>query len=299
MRVKKSGSLSRSLEHRYRLLVVPALILIFGLIIFPLFFNFYISFTNYSLLKKGYKFVGLRNYLKFFKDDDLWIILGNTGKYVVWVVAFQFILGFISALMLSYIKHLRGVISGILFMPWVISQVFAVAAWKLLFNDSYGLINYALNALGFDSIGWMADKNMALGVVILLNIWAGYGFSMTVQLGAIKNVPEDLYEASRVDGAGWFRQLISITFPMIRYTVMTNMIFITISTFNIFAYVFALTNGGPIRYSEVIGLTMYNTAFMKGLMGQGAAISTIMLGFNAIMAVVYIILFKTNDPDTL
>lgn len=291
--------LSRSLERKYRLLVVPALILIFGLVIFPLLFNFYISFTNFSLLKKGYKFVAFRNYAKFFKDDDLMIILGNTAKYVGWVVAFQFILGFVSALMLSYIKHGRGLISGTLFMPWVISQVFAVAAWKLMFNDSYGLINYFLQYFGKEPIGWFADKSNSLYVVILLNIWAGYGFSMTVQLGAIKNVPEDLYEASRVDGAGWFRQLISITFPMIRYTVMTNMIYITIATFNIFAYVFALTNGGPIRYSEVIGLTMYNTAFMKGAMGQGAAISTIMLSFNAIMAILYITVFKTNDPDTL
>ncbi|MGI6690206.1 MAG: carbohydrate ABC transporter permease [Christensenellales bacterium] len=299
MKVNNRHSLSRSLERKYRLLVVPALFLIFALIIFPLFFNFYISFTNFSLLKKGYKFVGLRNYTRFFSDSDLSIILGNTAKYVFWVVAFQFILGFVSALMLSYIKRMRGVISAILFMPWVISQVFAVAAWKLLFNDSYGLINYALQALGLAPIGWMADKNLALNVVILLNIWAGYGFSMTVQLGAIQNVPRDLYEAARVDGANWFRQLLSITLPLIRYTIMTNMIFITISTFNIFAYVFALTAGGPIRYSEVIGLTMYNTAFMKGAMGQGAAISTLMLGFNAFMALLYVVLFKSQAPDTL
>ena len=279
--------------------MLPALILIFGLIIFPLLFNCYISFTNYSLLKKGYKFVGLRNYIKFFTDDDLGLILGNTGKYVVFVVAFQFLLGFISALCLSYIRKFRGIISGILFMPWVISQVFATSAWRLLFNDSYGLINHALKALGLGTVGWMADKNTALYVVIMLNIWAGYGFSMTVQLGALKNIPTDLYEASRVDGAGWFRQLISITLPLIRYSVLTNMIFITISTFNIFAYVFALTGGGPIRYTEVIGLTMYNTAFMKGAMGQGASISCIMLLFNAVMALIYIVVFKTNDPDTI
>lgn len=297
--MKKNQSLSRHLEHRYRLLVLPALILIFGLIIFPLLFNCYISFTNYSLLKKGYKFVGLRNYIKFFTDDDLGLILGNTGKYVVFVVAFQFLLGFISALCLSYIRKFRGIISGILFMPWVISQVFATSAWRLLFNDSYGLINHALKALGLGTVGWMADKNTALYVVIMLNIWAGYGFSMTVQLGALKNIPTDLYEASRVDGAGWFRQLISITLPLIRYSVLTNMIFITISTFNIFAYVFALTGGGPIRYTEVIGLTMYNTAFMKGAMGQGASISCIMLLFNAVMALIYIVVFKTNDPDTI
>ena len=297
--MKKNQSLSRHLEHRYRLLVLPALILIFGLIIFPLLFNCYISFTNYSLLKKGYKFVGLRNYIKFFTDDDLGLILGNTGKYVVFVVAFQFLLGFISALCLSYIRKFRGIISGILFMPWVISQVFATSAWRLLFNDSYGLINHALKALGLGTVGWMADKNTALYVVIMLNIWAGYGFSMTVQLGALKNIPTDLYEASRVDGAGWFRQLISITLPLIRYSVLTNMIFITISTFNIFAYVFALTGGGPIRYTEVIGLTMYNTAFMKGAMGQGASISCIMLLFNAMMALIYIVVFKTNDPDTI
>jgi ABC-type sugar transport system permease subunit len=201
--------------------------------------------------------------------------------------------------MLSYIQKNRGWISAILFMPWVVSQVFATSAWRILFNDSYGIINYLLKMMGMMPVKWLADKSIALNVVILLNIWAGYGFSMTVQLGAIKSVPTDLYEAARVDGAGWFRQLIHVTLPMIRYTILTNMIFISIATFNIFAYVFALTNGGPVKYTEVIGLTMYSTAFTKGAMGAGASISVVMLLFNALMAVLYIALFRHGDKDMI
>ena len=296
---KYNNTLKRSLEIRYRMLTIPALILLFGFIIFPILYNIGISFTNFSLLKKGWKFVGVRNYRRFFEDEYTGLVIKNTAKYVGFVVFFQFFMGFVSALCLSYIRRMRGIIAGVLFMPWVVSQVFATSAWRLLFNDSYGLINYGLRLLGMQPIGWLADNNLALYVVIMLNIWAGYGFSMTVLLGALKNVPEDLYEASRVDGAGWFRQLISITIPMIRYTILTNLIFISIATFNIFAYVFALTNGGPVHRTEVIGYTMYNTAFYKGAMGQGSAVATVMLLFNALMAIIYIIIFKSQDSDAI
>jgi ABC-type sugar transport system permease subunit len=297
--MKGKGSMERGLLLRYKILTIPALILLFAFTIFPIFYNVYISFTNFSLMKAGTQFVGLKNYAKFFTDQYTLLVLGNTAKYVVFVVMFQFFLGFVSALMLSYIAKSRAWISAILFMPWVVSQVFATSAWRILFNDSYGIINYLLKMMGLMPVKWLADKNIALYVVILLNIWAGYGFSMTVQLGAIKSVPMDLYEASRVDGAGWFRQLIHVTLPMIRYTVLTNMIFISIATFNIFAYVFALTNGGPVKYTEVIGLTMYSTAFTKGAMGAGASISVVMLLFNALMAVLYITLFRHGDKDTI
>ncbi|MEG1263540.1 MAG: sugar ABC transporter permease [Clostridia bacterium] len=292
-------SLEKGLQFRYKIMTTPALLLLFIFTIFPIFYNVYISFTNFSLMKSETNFIGFRNYVKFFSDRYTMIILGNTAKYVVSVVLAQFLLGFIAALMLSYIHKNRGWIAAILFMPWVVSQVFAVSAWRILFNDSYGIINYLLKVVGMQPVSWLADKNMALNVVILLNIWAGYGFSMTVLLGAIKGVPTELYEAAKVDGAGWLRQLLSITLPMIRYTILTNMIFISISTFNIFAYVFALTNGGPVKYSEVIGLTMYSTAFAKGAMGSGAAIAVVMLLFNALMALIYIGLFRRGDRNTI
>ena len=297
--MKGKGSMGHGMIMRYKILTIPALVLLFIFTIFPIFYNAYISFTNFSLMKAGVDFVGLKNYQKFFTDHYTPLVLGNTAKYVSLVVIFQFFLGFVSALMLSYIQKSRGWISAVLFMPWVVSQVFATSAWRILFNDSYGIINYLLKMTGLTPVKWLADKSIALNVVILLNIWAGYGFSMTVQLGAIKSVPVDLYEASRVDGAGWLRQLVHVTLPMIRYTVLTNMIFISIATFNIFAYVFALTNGGPVKYTEVIGLTMYSTAFTKGAMGGGAAISVLMLLFNALMAIVYIALFRHGDKDTI
>lgn len=297
--MKGKGSMGQGMIMRYKILTIPALVLLFIFTIFPIFYNAYISFTNFSLMKAGVDFVGFKNYQKFFTDQYTPLVLGNTAKYVSLVVIFQFFLGFVSALMLSYIQKSRGWISAVLFMPWVVSQVFATSAWRILFNDSYGIINYLLKMTGLTPVKWLADKSIALNVVILLNIWAGYGFSMTVQLGAIKSVPVDLYEASRVDGAGWLRQLVHVTLPMIRYTVLTNMIFISIATFNIFAYVFALTNGGPVKYTEVIGLTMYSTAFTKGAMGGGAAISVLMLLFNALMAIVYIALFRHGDKDTI
>ena len=295
--------MTRGLRARQRIIyfcmAVPAILVILIFIIFPVFYNFIISFTNYSLRIVDTTFVGVQNYIRFFTDRDTPIILRNTLQYVFGVTLFQFIFGFTSALLLSYMGRGRSFASAILFMPWVVSQVMAVTAWRLLFNDSYGLINYYLGWLGMPSVGWLSDFNLVMYTVMGVNIWTGYGFSMTIMLAALKSVPVELYESARVDGAGWLKSLVYITLPMIIYSIATNVILITIYTFNIFTFVFALTGGGPINKTEVIGMNMYNVAFVGGRLGSGAAIAMIMILFNLILAFMYMKLFKKADKNVI
>lgn len=280
-------------------MAVPALLIILIFILLPVLYNFATSFTNFSLRAKNTGFVGVDNYIRFFTDKDTAVVLKNTFKYTFGVILFQFLFGFISAMLLSYIDKGRSFASAILFMPWVVSQVLAVTAWRLLFNDSYGLINYFLKALGMGTVKWLSDFNLVLNTCMGLNIWAGYGFTMTIMLAALKSVPTELYEAAHVDGAGWFKRLFYITLPMIIYSIATNVILITIYTFNIFTYIFALTGGGPLNKTEVIGLTMYNTAFVGGRLGSGSAIAIIMVAFNLVLAFIYMKIFKKADQEAI
>ena len=241
----------------------------------------------------------LHYYIRFFTDSGTPVVIRNTIQYMYGVIIAQFLLGFSSALILSYINKGRAFASAVIFMPWVVSQVMAVTAWRLLFNDSWGLINYFLVYFGREPIMFFSNYDLALWTVMGLNMWAGYGFTMTIMLAALKSVPRELYEAAHVDGAGWWKRLFYITLPMISYSIATNLILITVYTFNVFAYVFALTGGGPLNFTEVMGMTMYNVAFVGGRMGAGAAIGVLMLLFNFILAAVYMLAFRRANREAI
>ena len=295
----QSKSVNVRLNTVYILMGIPALMIIFIFIILPVIYNIVVSFTNFSLRTSNLNIVGFTNYQEFLGNENTPLILKNTFIYTFGVVIFQFLFGFIAAMIMNYIGKGRGFFSAILFMPWVVSQVLAVTAWKLLFQDSYGLVNLFLKTIGQNPKGWLSDPSIVLYVVMMLNIWAGYGFTMTLMLSALKSVPTELYEAARVDGAGWWKSLFRITLPMIVYSVATNIILITIYTFNVFAYVFALTNGGPLFYTEVLGLTMYKAAFVSGRLGYGASIAVMMILVNLVMALIYFRVFRATNSDEM
>lgn len=294
-----TGTYNKKLKIIYLLMSVPAMLVIFIFTLFPVIYSIGASFTNFSLRRAGVKFIGLDNFISFFEDPNMPIIMKNTFQYVFGVIIVQFLLGFIFAMLLSNIGKGRSFFSAVLFVPWVISQVLAVTAWRLLFHDSYGLINYFLKNWGFDPVGFFSERNLVLPTVMGLNMWAGYAFSMTIMLSALKSVPLDVHESARIDGANGMQRLFFITLPLIKYAVATNIILITIYTFNIFTYVFALTNGGPLNYTEIIGLSMYKAAFTSGRLGYGASISVIMLIFNLVLALIYMYLFKRKDKEAI
>jgi len=279
----------------YFLMAVPALIIIGLFILVPVLYNFGISFTNTSLMRKGVDFVLFDNFINFFKDKNTPVILKNTFHYTFVVVTFQFMIGFITAFLLSGMTKGRALSSAILFMPWVVSQILAATAWTLLFSDSYGIVNYFLKGLGLAPVGWFSNLSIIFYTVMGLNIWCGYAFTMTIMLSALKSVPPELYEASAVDGANGIQRLFYITIPSISYSISTTLILITVYTFNVFTVVFALTGGGPLNKTEVIGVTMYNAAFRSGRLGYAASIAMVMIVFNLVLALLYIRSFRNQN----
>ncbi len=237
----------------------------------------------------------MSNFIKFFANPATKIVLSNTAKYVFIVVTFQFIIGFSLAYLLTSLRipgTLVGVVGGLLFLPWVFPDVAAVGSWKWLFNDTYGLVNYILKALGLQPVRWFADIKLALYTLIGLNIWKGFPFSMILELAGLQTIPPELYEAASIDGASESQKLFYITLPVMRYIILTNLVLITIYTFNMFSLVYASTGGGPVHATEIIGVTMYKEAFVHSRLGYASAIAVIMLLFNSLGALIYLYLIN-------
>jgi multiple sugar transport system permease protein len=268
--------------------LMPAFIFIFLFVIYPALYSIYLSFTDASLMRVSWNFVGLRNYFRLFTDPDFGQILKNTYVYVFATIFFQFTLGLGFAFILNGVKRGRGIYGAIIFLPWVLSDIIAVSAWKWIFNDTYGLLNYYLDRIGLGTPNWLASPHLAMVAAVVLNVWKGTPFSTVIELAGLQTIPKEMLEAARVYGASKWDTFWEVIFPMMKFVMLANIILITIYTFNIFGLVYAFTGGGPLNYTEIIGLFMYRQGFELGRIGYGASISVIMFSLNLAITIVYI-----------
>lgn len=296
----RSGRLTVASERRIIVIVflLPALALIGLFIVYPSLYSIALSLTNASLIRLEWEFTGFANFERLLQDPEAGEVLRNTYLYVFFVVVFQFGLGLGFALLLNNVRRGRGVYGALLFLPWVFSNIMAVTAWRWIFNDSYGLLNYYLGLLGLPKVQWLANPQMAMVTVIVLNIWKGYPFSMVLQLAGLQSIPTELYDAAKVDGAGGLATLRYITLPLMRIVIVANIILITVYTFNIFDLVYAMTGGGPINATELIGIFMYRAAFISGRLGYGAAVASVMFLLNILITVFYVLVLARRGPTT-
>lgn len=270
------------------LFMLPALVFMSIFVVYPALYAAYLSTTNASLIRMEWDWVGLRNYVVFFEDSTALKVLGNTYTYVFTVIVFQFLVGLGLALALNSVKRGRGFYGALLFLPWVFSNIMAVTVWKWFFNDTYGVINYYLQVIGLRPVQWLSSPSLAMVTVIVLNIWKGYPFSMVLLLAGLQNIPNELNEAARIDGAGRLGVLRYVTLPLLAPVMAANIVLITIYTFNVFDLVYAMTGGGPVNATEIIGLFMYRQAFTSGRLGYGSAVAVMMFMLNLMITIVYL-----------
>lgn len=270
------------------LFLLPALTFLAVFVVYPAIYAIYLSLTNASLIRLEWDWVGLSNYIQFFRDDTALKILGNTYTYVLVVITFQFLIGLGLALALNSVRRGRGVYGALLFLPWVFSEITSVAAFKWIFNDTYGLMNYYLQLIGLPALHWFANPKLAMVTVIVLNVWKGYPFSMVLLLAGLQSIPKEFKEAAMIDGASRWGILRYVTLPMLRPVMIATIVLITIYTFNIFSLVYAMTGGGPLNATEIIGLFMYRQAFTSGRLGYGSSVAVLMFLLNLIITIVYI-----------
>lgn len=275
---------SRTFRHRLYLffLVAPAFLVLFGVVIYPFFYNIVISLSNMNLRHiRDWRIVGFDQYLKVFTEPsqpDFYMVFLKT---VIWTVAnllFHVLFGVFLALVLNQ-KEIRGkaLFRAILVLPWAVPQLIVALTWRGMFNYEYGAINLMLTQwLGLPAVEWLKQPLEAFIAVIITNVWLGFPFMMVIALGALQSIPHDLYEAASIDGASWYHRLRHITIPLIRPVMVPAITLGTIWTFNNLNIVWLVSNAGePSDQTHLMVSFVYKAAFNFYRYGYGAALSMV------------------------
>lgn len=258
---------------------------------YPLLSSLYYSFTTYNIISKPV-FVGMQNYVTAFtKDATFWPSVVATIKYVGVSLPLRLIVSFLIALVV--VRNFKGIglFRTIYFIPSLLGGSIAICiAWEALFNAN-GAVNSLLTLLGVDPVMWLTDKRFAIYTLALLNIWQ-FGGSMIIFLAALKQVPADMYEVARIEGAPRLWTLFRVTLPMISPVVLFNILMEMIKTFQDFTSAFVITKGGPLYSTYLYAYKLYEEAFMNYKMGYASALSWIF--FVALMLLTLLIFRLSN-----
>lgn len=270
------------------LMIAPAVILFLLYIIIPVFMAFYYGFTNFTGIGKP-EFLGLRNYMTLFSDKIFYIALKNTG--LVLAMSLLLIVPCSFGLSLLFARKMRGgkLVKAFCFSPNIISPILIGLIWVFILDPKIGLINAFLRYIGVSAQPeWIGGKTLTPYCVGAIFLWQTLGYNATIFLAGIKMVPQELYEASEIDGAGKMQQLIYITFPMIRQTIIIVMLLVITGCFKIFEVVYQLTGGGPNHMSDLLVTYMYYSTFTSSRYGYGMSIASVTFLISALFAVIYL-----------
>lgn len=291
--VKRNSLVSRRrvTELSLLLFMLPALIVVTIFVIVPTVWAIIVSFTNQSLIgpsAQNPEFIGIANYARLIRDEQFWNSLEISFLFVLFSALIgQFFIGLALAVLLRKANVVvRGFIGGSVLLAWVVPEIVAAYIWASMFSARAGAVNQLLIAAGFTGIRWLIDTPLL--AIIIANIWRGTAFSMLLFSSALETIPGEVIDAAEVDGASSWQRFRLITVPMIRYTILLDIILLTMGTFAVFGLVYALTNGGPLFRSEVMGVYIYRNAFQFRDIGYGSAASTVMLVINLVLALFYL-----------
>jgi multiple sugar transport system permease protein len=263
--------------------LLPGLFIFLTLNIYPLLKALQISFYDWSIMpNQPSQFVGLENYLRAFKDPIVWLSFKNTLLYTVVTVPGQVALAMGAALLLNDLGRGKVFFRVIYYLPVITSWVIVSLLFRYMFQSPNGFINYLLVDvihLVDQPIGWLRNASTAFIPILALGIWKGIGWSMVIFLAALQTIPNELYEASAMDGANGWHKFSKITLPLIRPTVVFVLVMLMIGGLNVFLPVALITNGGPMQKTEVVLSYMYHQAFDYLEFGYGSALSFMMAIF--------------------
>ena len=279
------GSSLRALARRRSTIAVvmclPLLIVIGGLVVYPALYAIYLSMLDRHMRH----FIGLSNYWFLLQRQTFQAVIKQSVIFAVTAVILKALIGFLIAHLMSNIPSRRQRLwRGLLLVPWVIPLALSTLGWWWMFDPSYSAFNWVLNKLGFASIPWLGATWWARFSVILVNTWYGAPFFMIMYLAALKSVPDQLYEAASIDGAGAIQKLRHVTLPMMRNVISITVLFSLIVTFANFDIVRILTNGGPEDQTHVFATYAFQVGIQSGDIPLGAAVSLFMLPILAVFA---------------
>ena len=281
-----------SIEVRERIFALacflPSVALIVGLIIYPFIYTIGLSFQRRQLFAREGTFIGLDNFVALLSSGAFWRSLVNGIVFAGGSLFLQVVLGIGLALLLNKPFFGRNVFRGALLFPYIVPSIVVIVAIRWMLNDLYGIVNYWLLAIGLiaQPVPWLGNPNLAMASLIAINAWMFYPFVMLCVLARLQSIPEELYEAARIDGASPFAQFWYVTLPQLRGTLAVVIIVRTLWMFNKFDTVWLTTQGGPFGTTQTLPVLAYIEAFNLYELGRGAAVGILM---SVALLVVFII----------
>lgn len=292
----------RTLKKRGSILyVLPAVLVFFFVIAFPVVEGIFYSFTNYRMESFTYRFIGLNNYIRMFKDEVFLVAIKNTLVLTVAVALLQNAFSlFVAVTLNNKLFKGRNIARTIIFIPVLISCMVLGYMWKLLLSPYRGPMKMILSALEITNVAdynLLANPKAAFTVIILTMVWQYIGYNMVIYLSGLQNIPSDITEAAQIDGASGWKHFIYITFPMILPSVTTNLLLNIVGCLKCFEYVYVMTNGGPNHATDTLATLMYSTSFGQGQVGYGCAISVVLAIVTAAVGIIQVRFTRSKEVD--
>jgi multiple sugar transport system permease protein len=292
--------MSKRFQFTPYLLVLPALLTLLLLFVYPIVWNGWLSLhdVTFSNFSQQWEFVGLDNYLGVIRDTifprKFVDSLGVSLKFVGGSIVGQFVLGLGLAMALNRRIAGRNVFRVLIALPWILSELVVAYIWLYLYQPA-GTINNFLGLFGIEPIRWLGTTSTAIWALVFTNVWFGTPFTMLTMGSALTTINPQLLEAATVDGASNWQGFRHITWPLIAPFAALNLILITMWTVNLFALPLAMTNGGPVYATTTTSLYMYRHAFEFGNFSIGSSIGVMLFIFNIVAAAMYVRLLRSSE----
>jgi multiple sugar transport system permease protein len=286
LKIKKQRTMTQRNRLTGYMFLLPNIIG-FALFVFvPVIASFLMSFTEWNGFGP-FKFVGLDNYLKLFDDDNFKISFMNSMIFTILSVPLTLFLALIISVWMNagikFVKLFRTAV----FLPYVTATIAVAVVWQLILNPSMGPVNQMLQALGVtEPPGWFSSSAWALISVAIVYIWHSIGYYMVLYLAGLQGIPDHLYEAAELDGAGPIAKFFRVTLPMLSPIIFFTVIIGVINSFKVFDFIYVLTQGGPGRSTQVLVYTIYNVAFKQFSFGYASAMAYVL--FLVILVFTYV-----------
>nr|WP_300336393.1 sugar ABC transporter permease [Actinomyces sp.] len=276
---------------------IAFLLMFFG---YPIIKNITMSLQEYTT-KTFYTgeapFVGLDNYVAVIRSSVFTTALLNTVLFTVGSIIGQFTIGLALAVFFKKRFPLSGVMRSLLLLPWLLPMIVSSAIWKWMLDKDSGVINQVLGLLHIDAVPWLTSTSVALIAVIMVNIWLGIPFNMTILYSGLQDVPDELYEAAALDGAVGWKAFRNVTWPLLRPVVSVVLILGVVYTLKVLDIILGLTGGGPSNATETLATQSYKLSFANFEFGQGAALGNILVIIALVFALVYLRVSRSSNQD--
>jgi ABC-type sugar transport system permease subunit len=274
--------------------VLPAVILVAFFNVVPGMIAFVLSLFDISFFSGG-RFVGLGNYFKAFTDAEFYNALGVSLIFTASTVIITLVLALVLALILDRLGGLGVLLLSVLLVPWIISRVAAALLWRWMLDSSpAGLLNHILSWFNLGPVPFLSEAGLALSSLVVLAVWRTLGYALILMFAGLKNIPKQVIDAARIDGASWWYRMRGIILPLIRHTVLVVLSVLTMSYFNEIGIIIGLTNGGPLRSTTTLSYLVFRQGFIEYRTGYANALALVLFAISVLLVYCYYRLLRSK-----